>query len=201
MSKVLIAYNDDSKTDLHEFLESCGDEVRQICVDNHIDYSTVSPPNLTEQSVIGVIQDYQVCFLASHGDSYGIYNENNDAVISTRTTNYNFKDKGFYSVACLCAQELHPHLKACKLLFFVGYNDKFVVRGEREPFIVSALAGLKSFLKGNTLKVAKEDMMKEYETHIDKLENLNDLRASLLLHNREALVFDGDDDLLFSSLK
>lgn len=31
MNKVLIAYNNDSNTVLHDFLESCADEAKQIC--------------------------------------------------------------------------------------------------------------------------------------------------------------------------
>ena len=34
MDKVLIAYNNDSTTILHDFLESCADEAKQICADN-----------------------------------------------------------------------------------------------------------------------------------------------------------------------
>lgn len=39
MDKVLIAYNNDSTTILHDFLESCADEAKQICADNGIEYS------------------------------------------------------------------------------------------------------------------------------------------------------------------
>lgn len=41
MDKVLIAYNNDSTTILHDFLESCADEAKQICADNGIEYSSV----------------------------------------------------------------------------------------------------------------------------------------------------------------
>lgn len=146
MGKVLIAYNNDSETVLHDFFESCADEAKQICADNGINYSSVCPPDLNEQSVVGVMPDHHLCFIAAHGDVDGIYNEDAKAVVSIRTTNYNFKDKGLYSVACRCAQNLHPHLKALGLRFFVGYNDTFNIRGEHEPFINSAMAGLKSLL-------------------------------------------------------
>ena len=33
MGNVLIAYNNDSGTVLHNFLESCADEAKQICVE------------------------------------------------------------------------------------------------------------------------------------------------------------------------
>ena len=201
MDKILIACNNDSITVLHDFLESCADEAKQICTDNGIDYSSVYPPNLSEQNVIGVMPEHQLCFFAGHGDADGIYNEDEDAVVSIHTTNYNFKNKGLYSVACSCAQKLHPHLMALDLQFFVGYNDTFNVRGEREPFINSAMAGLKSFLNGDTLKVAKEKMITTYDNQIAALDTTDPMAAVELVHNKEALVFDGNDDLLFSDLQ
>ena len=200
MGKVLIAYNNDSGTVLHDFLESCADEAKQICANNGIDYSSVCPPNLNEQGVVGVMQDHHLCFIAAHGDVDGVYNEDDEAIVSTRTTNYNFKGKGLYSVACLCAQNLHPHLKALGLRFFVGYNDTFNVRGEREPFVISAMAGLKSFLSGENADVAKEKMLTTYDEQIVALDVTDPMAAIELVHNKEALVFDGDSTLVFSDL-
>ncbi len=200
MGKVLIAYNNDSGTVLHDFLESCADEAKQICADNGIDYSSVCPPDLNEQSVVGAMPDHHLCFIAAHGDVDVIYNEDDEAIVSTRTTNYNFKGKGLYSVACLCAQNLHPHLKALGLRFFVGYNDTFNVRGEREPFFNSALAGLKSFLAGENADAAKEKMLTTYDEQIVALDATDPMAAIELVHNKEALVFDGDSTLVFSDL-
>ena len=200
MGKVLIAYNNDSGTVLHDFLESCADEAKQICADNGIDYSSVCPPDLNEQSVVGVMPDHHLCFIAAHGDVDGIYNEDDEAIVSTRTTNYNFKGKGLYGVACLCAQNLHPYLKALGLRFFVGYNDTFNVRGEREPFVISAMAGLKSFLSGENADVAKEKMLTTYDEQIVALDVTDPMAAIELVHNKEALVFDGDSTLGFGDL-
>lgn len=201
MGKVLIAYNNDSGTELHDFFESCADEAKQICVDNGIDYTAVCPPNLDEQSVVGVMPDHHLCFIAAHGDADGIYNQDGEAIVSTRTTNYNFKGKGLYSVACLCAQDLHPHLKALGLRFFVGYNDTFNVRGEHAPFINSAMAGLNSLLSGESADVAKEKMLTTYDEQIVALDATDPMAAIELVHNKEALVFDGEDTLVFSDLQ
>lgn len=201
MGKVLIAYNNDSGTVLHDFLESCADEAKQICADNGIDYTAVCPPDLDEQSVVGVMPDHHLCFIAAHGDADGIYNQDGEAIVSTRTTNYNFKGKGLYSVACLCAQNLHPHLKALGLRFFVGYNDTFNVRGEHAPFVNSAMAGLKSFLSGESADVTKEKMLTTYDEQIVALDATDPMAAIELVHNKEALVFDGEDTLVFSDLQ
>jgi hypothetical protein len=201
MGKVLIAYNNDSGTVLHDFLESCADEAKQICADNGIDYSSVCPPDLNEQSVVGVMPDHHLCFIAAHGDVDGIYNEDDEAIVSTRTTNYNFKGKGLYGLACLCAQNLHPHLKVLGLRFFVGYNDTFNVRGEREPFVISAMAGLKSFLSGENADVAKEKMLTTYDEQIVALDVTDPMAAIELVHNKEALVFDGEETLTFQDMR
>ena len=201
MGKVLIAYNNDSGTVLHDFLESCADEAKQICADNGIDYTAVCPPDLDEQSVVGVMPDHHLCFIAAHGDADGIYNQDGEAIVSTRTTNYNFKGKGLYSVACLCAQNLHPHLKALGLRFFVGYNDTFNVRGEHAPFINSAMAGLKSLLSGESADVAKEKMLTTYDEQIVALDATDPMAAIELVHNKEALVFEGEGTLVFPDLK
>lgn len=201
MGKVLIAYNNDSGADLHDFFESCADEAKQICVDKDIYYTAVCPPDLNEQSVVGVMPDHHLCFIAAHGDADGIYNQDDEAIVSTRTTNYNFKGKGLYSVACLYAQNLHPHLKTLGLRFFVGYNDTFNVRGQHAPFINSAMAGLKSFLSGESADVAKEKMLKTYDEQIVALDATDPMAAIELVHNKEALVFDGEDTLVFSDLQ
>lgn len=195
MGKVLIAYNNDSETVLHDFFESCADEAKQICADNGINYSSVCPPDLNEQSVVGVMPDHHLCFIAAHGDVDGIYNEDAKAVVSIHTTNYNFKDKGLYSIACRSAQNLHPHLKALGLRFFVGYNDTFNIRGEHEPFINSAMAGLKSLLSGENVDIAKEKMLTVYDEQIVALDATDPMAAIELVHNREALVFEGDNNL------
>ena len=195
MGKVLIAYNNDSETVLHDFFESCADEAKQICADNGINYSSVCPPDLNEQSVVGVMPDHHLCFIAAHGDVDGIYNEDAKAVVSIHTTNYNFKDKGLYSISCRCAQNLHPHLKALGLRFFVGYNDTFNIRGEHEPFINSAMAGLKSLLSGENVDIAKEKMLTVYDEQIVALDATDPMAAIELVHNREALVFEGDNNL------
>ena len=200
MSKVLIAYNNDAGTVLHDFMESCADEAKQICADNGIEYSSVCPPDMNEQNVVGAMSEHQLCFIAGHGDDDGIYNEDDAEVVSTHTTNYNFAGKGFYSVACSCAVNLFPHLKRLGLLFFVGYNDTFIVRGEREPFVVSALSGLQSFLSGSNIKASKEKMQATFDEQIAILNETDPWAAVDLVHNKEALVFEGDDSLVFSSL-
>lgn len=200
MSKVLIAYNNDSGTILHEFFESCADEAKQICADNGVDFMSVCPPILKEQDVVGAMPGYQLCCLAGHGDADGIYNENDDAVVSTHTTNYNFNGKAFYSVACSCAQNLCPHLKALGLKLFVGYRDTVRVKGDLEPFVVCAMSGLRNFLAGDNAKTAKDKMLSIYDEQIAVLD-ADSWEAKFMVHNKEALVFEGEETLVLSELQ
>lgn len=201
MNTVLIAFNNQPGTLLHDFFQTCGDEARQACVDYKQGYHLVSPPDLTEQNVVGVIANYQLCVIAAHGSSDAILNEKDEEVVSVKTTNYNFKGKGLYCISCCCADNLYPHLKAQGLKYFVGYNRPFQTCGDIEPFVTSAMSGLLSFLSGDTIQVAKDKMNKSFEQQIEKLDRLNPMAASFLLENKEALVFEGEENLLLSQLK
>ncbi len=192
MAQVLIAYNNDTSVDLHDFFESCGDDVRQYCYDHHIEYTTLFPPNLTENNVMSDMEDHEVCFVASHGDPDGITNENGEEVISTRTTNYNLQNKVFYSVACYCGINLFPHLQQVGVKVFVGYTNKYRVKGDFQPFLQSALTGIKCLLNGANVKTAREEMLRSYDEQIDSQTDF--WIATKLLQNKEALVFDGDED-------
>lgn len=200
MAKVLIAYNNHYETVLHDFFESCADEAKQICVDNNIDFSSVYPPNMNENNVIGAMPFHHLCVIAAHGDIDGIYNEEDEDIVTIHTTNYNFSEKGFYSIACSCAQKLYPHLKDLGLLFFVGYNDALKVRGEQEPFVTCAMAGLRNFLSGDTLKVAKEKMLDEFDRQIAVLDQTDPMAAIKLHHDKEALVFEGENNVSLTDL-
>ena len=193
-SGILIAYNNDTSVELHDFLESCGDTVRQYCFDNNIAYTTLVPPDLTDSRVSAAMENHKVCFVASHGDYDGLYNENDSDVITTRTVNYNFQDKALYCVSCYSAVRLCPCLMQIGLKLFVGYNDTFEVRGDYTPFLQSALSGIICLLEGNDIKTAKDTMNQVYDEQIDKTQKENLWAALSLLHNKEALVFLGEDD-------
>ncbi len=200
MSKILIAYNNAFGTVLCDFIESCADMAKQICIDNGITYSSVFPPNLNENNVGTMMPDHKLCVIVGHGDEDGIYNECDEAVVSTHTTNYNFNGKGFYSVSCCCAQNLYPHLKTMGILFFVGYIEELWIRGDRTPFVISVMAGLKSFMSGDNIQTAKKKMLETFDEQIDILDKTNPWASKDLLHDREALIFEGSDFLSFSDL-
>ena len=194
MAFILIAYNNDTSAELHEFMESCGDNVMQYCYDKQIEYTQLTPPYLTEHEMMSQMEEHHICFIAGHGDDDGIYNETDKDVISTRTTNYNFQGKALYCVSCCSAVNLCPSLMQIGLKLYVGYNDTFEVRGDYSPFLQSALSGLKCLLDGDDAKTAKEKMNEIYDEQIDILNQENPWAAVCLLHNKESLVFQGDEN-------
>ena len=90
--------------------------------------------------------------------------------------------------------------KARGLRFFVGYNDTFNVRGDREPFVNSAMARLKSFLSGENVNVSKEKMHTAYDEQIATLDTTGPMTAIELAHNKVALTFEGEHKPLFSEM-
>ncbi|MBQ6068885.1 MAG: hypothetical protein IJK84_05220 [Bacteroidales bacterium] len=197
MANIFIACNNDPGTVLHNFMQSCADEARQICVDNNHNYTYVGVPELTEANVIPPMADHKICFIAAHGDEDGVYNENDADVVTTRTTNYNFANKGFYSISCLCAQNLCPNLMRIGLSLFVGYSAPFYVGEQEDAFLDCAIEGLKQLLNGQSKDVAYKIMLNKYDKVIDTLPFKDKI---LLLHNKESLVFAGDGGISLSDL-
>ena len=74
------------------------------------------------------------------------------------------------------------------------------MKGDTEPFVNSAMAGLKSFLSGDDAKTAKEKMLDEYDAQIAALDE-ESWEAKFLVHNKESLVFNSDNNLVFTDLK
>lgn len=193
MKSVLIAYNNNKLSELSDFFEACADAAKQACADGRINFDSVCPPDLSESKVVELMKDHQLCFIAAHGNSSALYNDLDQKVVSVDTESLNFENKGFYSVACSCATNLHPHLRTQGVKLFVGYNDTFITKGDIEPFVNSAMSGLVSLLSGDDIELAKSKMYKIFDDQIDLLKSVDVLAASLLLHNKESLVFEWDE--------
>lgn len=188
MENVLIAYNNHYQTDLHSFYESCADEAKQICSDYGHKYSSVCPPNLNEQNVVLPMDVHTICFLAAHGDYDGVYNENDDDIVSIHTTNYNFNGKVFYSIACSCAKNLLPELKRIGLSTFVGYDEEFIAIESDPLFLESAMEGLRSLLSEDDKNIAKQKMLDKFDVCI--LRANNPWSRMYLTHNKAHLCFE-----------
>lgn len=201
MSSILIAFNSSSNDSSHSFFQSCADEARQLCADTNIPCTSKTGDDLEEQSFMQAMESHSLCIFASHGSCDSIVDENGNDVISTRTTNYTFSGKGLYAISCWCAQSLMPELCRIGLSFFVGYDDEIRFSGDESVFVDCALSGLRSFIGGKSLVLAKEDMLSSFDEAIEKAgESQNPFEKMFLLQDKESLVFFGDPELTFADL-
>lgn len=184
----MIAYNDNPETELHSFFESCADDAKQFCRDLAHDYTSICPPKLTEHNVVARTDKHTICFIAAHGDTHGVYNEEGKDVVSTRTNNYNLNGKTFYAVSCMCANNLLPELQRIGLTTFVGYDDNLRIVESEPLFRESVMEGLKALLEGEDKQTARQRMLDKYTKCIDCAPNEN--IEMYLLHNREHLCFE-----------
>ena len=60
MEHLLIAYNNAPNSELHFFFESCADDAKQFCVDNHHDFEPICPPSLLESNVIPNLNTFSI---------------------------------------------------------------------------------------------------------------------------------------------
>ena len=212
MPKIIIAYNNSHNIESHNFFQLCADCIKQSCVDNKYDYTSLMPPELTEEKIIENILTHKLCFIAAHGDVDGVYNENNEDVISTRTTNYAFKEKCFYSVACHCAKNLKDELMRIGINLFVGYENEYRIGYNDTVFADCAMEGAKQICSGSTFEKSKAFMLAKYDDAIndiyksldseknDSIKNTLFWDAAFLLENKENLVFEGKLSLTLSDI-
>jgi len=199
--KILVAYNNAPGVILNRFFESCADEARRMCFDNGFDHTLICPPDMNEDKIIGEMENHHVCFISSHGDNFGIYNDNHEYVVSTKTTNYVFDGKMFYSVCCSCGLDLCRELRRLGLKLFVGYNKDLNIRGDETPFVTSTMSGLKSLLEGNDKEASFIKMLDTFDEQIEKLMYNDPFAAEDLLRDKESLVFDGDSNFSLTDLQ
>ncbi len=203
MTNLLIAYNNDTSDDMADVFDACAVKAKEICIKHSCSYEQVTPPNLSSNNVCGNIAKYQMLFIAAHGDNDGVYNEKaeENGVVTIKTTNYDFNGKAFYSVSCNAANHLQPELMKIGLLFFVGYDDGFLVQGDIDPFCECALTGLDCFLSGRTIAESKKEMYAAFDKKIKELELTNKTAARWLTHDKLHLCFEGEDSLTINDLK
>lgn len=201
MNDILIAYNSRPDDDAHNFFQSCADEVRQVCTDLGCGCVIKTRDELTEQVIMQSMISHSLCVFAAHGSSDSIVNENDDEVISIRTTNYVFKGKGLYTISCSCASSLLPELSRIGISIFVGYNKDFLFSGNESVFVNCALSGFKSFAEGKSFGQAQSDMLASFDEAIRKVEDSsNPFEKMFLLRDKESLVFHGTPEITISDL-
>lgn len=184
---IYIAF-DNADASLGHFFQTCADEIRQIAVDNGMSYKFFGADCLTKELVnshTDNAEEYVFCAF-SHGVDNALlckgksYIETNDNVC-------NFYSSVFFTFACYTANGIGKEFSDAYVLGYFGYNNKaFVCLGYEDVFVKCAISGIVSYIKGNNLEQAKQDMISEYDRQI-KNGKLN-LVYSCLLKNKQALV-------------
>lgn len=174
---------------LCDFFENCSDNLKQKCIETQHQYSSLTPPSLVNDTIRPLVVNHDVCYIAAHGDSDGIVNENEDYFLSVNTINYDFREKIVYSVSCRTGQNLKENMIRMGVKLFVGYNDDLIIGSAEDVFVKCVNSGINSILDGNEFGKAKEHMIGIYN---DAIDNATFFDGLYLLNNREHLVFEGD---------
>lgn len=132
---------------------------------------------------------HSLCVFAAHGSSDSIVNENDDEVISTRTTNYVFKGKGLYAISCSCASSLLPELSRIGISIFVGYDDDFRLSGDAGVFVNCALSGFRSFAEGKSFGQVQSDMLASLMRLFEKPETVQIHLKRCCCYGTRSLLF------------
>lgn len=189
MASILIAYNNMPGVILCDFFENCSDSLKQKCIDANHQYTSLTPPNLVNDMIRPMVVNYDICYIAAHGNQEGVINDNEDYFLSVNTINYDFRNKILYSVSCYTGQKLKENMIRMGVKLFVGYNDNLIIGETEDIFVECVNSGIKSILDGDEFGIAKENMINTYNLAI---ENAPFFDGLYLLNNREHLVFEGD---------
>ena len=113
-----------------------------------------------------------------------------------------FVNSLFYSMSCLSARELGSDLIGNGCHAFVGFKENAnALLGSFQALSIECdNYAIKAFINGAGIKSAVEQMKANFTDKIDQLILAGEpLRAAYLRQNRDALWFDGVEDLVFTS--
>ena len=106
-----------------------------------------------------------------------------------------------YCFACYAGEELGKLLVDNGTVAFIGYNDKVTVQrffNAEKYFVECATYGIKSLLNNRSIKETTIDIKEKYNECIDELYLKDFPSASLLMENRDCLIYYGDGSFKFN---
>lgn len=179
---------DDADKILGHFFQSCADAVKQATVDNGFSYEHMGADCLTKEAIntfTGEADEYVFCAF-SHGTDTALVC-NGKSYVEAGDNVCNFYSSVFFTFACHTAKGIGQEFDDVYVLGYFGYNNKaWVIPAYEDVFVKCATSGLISYLQGNTLKQARQDMVDEYDRQLKK--GKVNLTYSYLLKNKQALV-------------
>lgn len=207
MISVNIAF-DNRDARLGDFFRQCKEDLIRFLEDHQIDNGNNTEYDVHEMhsgrcnavyidARLPVINENNFLFIAySHGD-VNCLTAGGSYYIDSITNSQLFKNSFFYAVACHVGAGLGPTVVEKGSHAFIGYSEPYVVPNQYIPLLINCLnVGVKMFFIGHTAKESFRLMGQYYDQKIDELTAFDALiPASMLVRNREALVFLGREDL------
>ena len=205
MISVNIAFDNDDRA-LGEFFRRCKDDLISFLKNQEIDGAAEYDVHEIHSERCSVdymnerlpeINGKNFLFIAySHGD-VDCLSAGGASYIDSGINPQIFKNSFFYAVACKAGAGLGLTLVGKGSHTFIGYWDEYKVPNLYVPLLVNCVnVGMKMFLNGQTARESFRQMRQYYDQKIDQLTELNAIiPASILVGNREALVFFGREDL------
>lgn len=191
MIDILLAFDNDDAT-MGQFNQGCLEDYLEHFNDKQYGHNVtcIEGRNLNDLNVELRTNDLgSFIFVAySHGES-DCLSSKQGSYIATNINNNNFGQSLFYTVSCYSANELGKCLIESGCYSFFGYKNKFQFWFGYKSFSACANYGLFLFLQGMLTDQIYEEMIDEYNKHIDEMVDIDDFMiAALLLENRDALV-------------
>jgi len=193
MTKIVLAFDDEDEY-MGDFNRGCLEDFNEFLNDRGHNVITIQSAQLNDLN-IQYKTNGEVPFLFaaySHGFKTSL-NSASGAYISTTTNNTCFNQALFYTVSCHAATELGPCLIENGCPSFFGYKSPFNFWAGYKCFSQCANHGFFLFLQGTETNKVYQEMIKEYNNQIDVLYEENSFIASLLVDNRKALVYKGQN--------
>lgn len=193
MEKVVIAFSRSDK-----FYQMCADKFKECSVGHHITTIQKDGANLNMEEVTKslVSEGEPVVFAAfCHGNNYGFCNDDKINFVDCRDDSlYRLVDDIVYTCACWSgSNDIISNMASKGVKVYWGYNCKFVYFNNEE-YAEAAISGLKSMLKGNTLKDAKETLTNSLRQYADQL--ISPLDAGFVYENIDKLTVLGSDNFV-----
>ena len=209
MTKFIIAY-DNQDPQLGSYFTLCKDNLMAFLAQKGIievvEIQGLQCTQLNIQLKIEQLESDTFCFIAySHGNAHSVVSAGESYVTANENTHL-FNNSVFYSNACLCGRTLKTDLilKGCKA--FIGSKNEVQVL-LLDPHLSAKLDNyaLLVFIENDrTIHESYLSMLNHYDYEIDRLNSfekgLGFGKAAYLVEARDALVFDGDKHLKFSTL-
>lgn len=194
MTKIILAFDDEDDI-MGEFNRGCQEDYQLFLADYDYPTSTINTAQLNDLNI--QLQTTNVnhpfIFVAySHGQNEGLY-ARSEAYVSTSINNTCFTQSFFYTVSCHAADSLGTCLIENGCFGFFGYKSLFNFWVGYKSFSHCANYGFFLFLQGQDTKAIYNAMIEEYNNHIDQTYSESALVASLLLDNRRALIYKGQN--------